>query len=138
MEQNETHTGTVETLNDALAAVVRREQGERKWSLPTLAVKSTIPRGTLRRLVDGNRQWTTETIPLIAKAFGMKASELMAAAEDRLRGVPVQVNRGPVPAQRDTQAEIDAALAGGFGAQLDKLANGRSPGSDDSRGVNDG
>lgn len=69
-----------------LNSTILAEMGRRQMTQVALAEKIGISAITLRRRLEGSRDWTMNSITAISDAFGMKPSQLMALAEQAEEG----------------------------------------------------
>jgi transcriptional regulator with XRE-family HTH domain len=77
-------------IQSATAVQIKVELTERGWKQPDLAEHSGIPRTTLHRYLNGERDIPLPAFADIAGALGMSYVELAGRAQRRLDGENVQ------------------------------------------------
>lgn len=73
-----------DTMNTAVAAVLRAEKAAQKLTYPTLEAATGIPAVSLKRYFAGDRDITVRVLALIAQALGMTPGEIWAKAVERM------------------------------------------------------
>ncbi|MGK3708740.1 helix-turn-helix domain-containing protein [Arthrobacter sp. IK3] len=73
-----------ERLAAAIIVQLRVEMAARDWNQQVLSERLNIFPATLNRYLKGHRQVPMVTFIQMARVFGMKAAELLGAAEDRM------------------------------------------------------
>jgi hypothetical protein len=68
-------------INAALANVIRKEMAGQRVGVPWLAVASGIPERTVRSILGGKLDVKLYQVEAIARALGMRCSELVAMTE---------------------------------------------------------
>ncbi|WP_168165373.1 helix-turn-helix transcriptional regulator [Brachybacterium sp. HMSC06H03] len=69
----------------ALGAIIRRAAEDRDMTLVELAERSGVPRGSLYRYIDGDRDMTLPTIESIAAALGLDPGAMIQDAIQQAR-----------------------------------------------------
>lgn len=77
-------------IQSAMAVQIKVELAERGWKQPDLAERSGIPRTTLHRYLNGERDIPLPAFADIASALGVAFGELAARAQLRLDGQDVE------------------------------------------------
>jgi transcriptional regulator with XRE-family HTH domain len=70
----------------SLGFVIERLRKERGWQILTLSERTSFNRGYLGELEKGYSTPTLETLFTLASAFGVRPSEMLREAEERLPG----------------------------------------------------
>jgi len=73
-----------DTMNTAVAAVLRAEKAAQKLTFPTLEATTGIPVVSLKRYFAGDRDITVRVLSLIAQALNMTPGEIWAKAAERM------------------------------------------------------
>lgn len=73
-----------DTMNAAIAAVLRAEKAAQKLTYPTLVEATGIPAVSLKRYFAGDRDITVRVLTLIALALNMTPGEIWSKAAERL------------------------------------------------------
>jgi len=73
-----------DTMNTAVAAVLRAEKAAQKLTYPTLVEATGIPAVSLKRYFAGDRDITVRVLSLIAQALNMTPGEIWAKAAERM------------------------------------------------------
>ncbi|MGB2557785.1 helix-turn-helix domain-containing protein [Cellulosimicrobium cellulans] len=73
-----------DTMNSAIATVLRAEKAAQKLTYPNLAEATGIPAVSLKRYLAGERDITVRVLALIAQALNMTPGEIWAKALERL------------------------------------------------------
>lgn len=73
-----------ENLTQALAAVLRAEQGSQNVTARELAERTGFAEVSISRWLNGHRDLNTEKLEKLAAALGVPAWELMRRAQERL------------------------------------------------------
>lgn len=73
-----------DTMNSAVAAVLRAEKAAQKATLPTLVEVTGIPKVSLQRYFAGDREITVRVLAQLSQALGMTPGEVWAKAVERL------------------------------------------------------
>lgn len=69
----------------ALGSLIRRAAEDRDMTLVELSERSGIPRGSLYRYIDGDRDMKISSIEAVAEALGIDAGVLLHDAIDAAR-----------------------------------------------------
>ncbi len=75
--------GKPDRLLVGLGKAIRELRTKRGWSQEELSLRTGIHRNYIGGIERAERQPTVETVAVLAKALGVKASELIARAERR-------------------------------------------------------
>lgn len=77
-------------IQSATAIQIKVELAERGWKQPDLAQRSGMPRTTLYRYLNGERDIPLPALAEIAEALGLTYMDLAARAQRRLEAKDVQ------------------------------------------------
>lgn len=72
-------------LTEAIGAVLTDLRTERNWSVRELSHRINYVHNTILNVEMGRQSATIRTIEVFARAYGLKVSELMRAAERRIK-----------------------------------------------------
>ena len=73
-----------DTMNDAIATVLRAEKAAQKLTYTDLVGATGIPAVSLKRYFAGEREITVRVLTLIAQALRMSPGEIWSKAMERL------------------------------------------------------